>query len=94
LRNGSTLTAGGVTWKAAPCSKGVCSIGVMSVSYLTNNPCGVQVFADAHIWVPGMPDKWVGEVEYDDQAPPGLSVPTFCQKIWRLPRPALAYPPG
>jgi hypothetical protein len=52
---------------------------------LTNNPCGVQVFAYADKWVPGMPDKWVGEVEYDDQAPPGFSFSAFCQQTWQLP---------
>jgi hypothetical protein len=51
---------------------------------LIQNPCGVQVFADAHKWFPGQVDKWVGEVEYDDQLPPGFSFSAFCRQTWQL----------
>lgn len=51
---------------------------------LNQNPCGVQVFADAHKWFPGHVDKWVGEVEYDDQLPSGFSFSAFCRQTWQL----------
>jgi endo-alpha-1,4-polygalactosaminidase (GH114 family) len=51
---------------------------------LNQNPCGVQVFADAHKWFPGQVDKWVGEVEYDDQLPSGFSFSAFCRQTWQL----------